>query len=221
MAGPNLIMQGHLEHVVNSLVNETRGTTDREAIRVVVDEAYEEIASDAKFEQFIPILTMRQARLLLLSREYQSGRRAKEHASVLIICGTNAGRSQVAAALLRFYAPGLLDVVSAGQDPAEGLNEDAVAYMRELGVELTDYPKRLRPEYVEVADYIIFAGSNKAEVPADKDAERWPIPHTTGLDRAALRDAVSMIDSRVRAFIARVLPEAELPPSVLASRASH
>jgi len=219
MVEMDLIMQGHLDHVVNSLVNETRGATDRETIRGLVYEAYEEIAADAKFDQFIPILTLRQARLLLEMRERLSGKRQKQAESVLIVCGTNAGRSQVAAALLRFYAPGLLDVVSAGQNPREGINEDAVAYMRERGVELTDYPKRLRTEYIQLADHIIFAGSNEADVPEDKDVERWPIPHTTGLDRDALEDAVRMIDDRVRGFLGRVLPQAEIPPSILEVRA--
>jgi arsenate reductase len=219
MADIDPIMQGHLDHVVNSLVNETRGGTDRDTIREVVYEAYDEIAADAKFEQFIPILTMRQARLLLQMRDRMANPRENEPETVLIVCGTNAGRSQVAAALLRFYAPGLLEVVSAGQNPREGINEDAVAYMRDHGVELTDYPKRLRPEYIGLADHIIFAGSNSADVPTEKDTERWPIPHTTGLDRAALEDAVQMIDDRVRAFIARVLPDAEIPASIFEVRA--
>ncbi len=213
------IMRGHLEHVVNALVNETNGSVRRSAIREVVYDAYEEIAPGAKFEQFIPILAMRQARLLLKAKEYSQGRKPKDFTGVLLVCGTNAGRSQVAAALLRFYAPGRLDVVSAGQDPAEETNPEVIAFMRERGVELTDYPKRLRPEFVDLADYIIFVGSNDAEVPADKDTERWPIPHMTGLDRAEMREAIIGIDTRVRAFLARVLPEAKIPPSIFERRA--
>lgn len=208
------IMQGHLDHVVNALVNETRGSVDRQQIHDVVYEAYDEIAPVAKFEQFIPILSMRQARLLLQARRIAAGELPKEALGVLLVCGTNAGRSQVAASLLRFYAPGQVDVVSAGQDPAEEVNPDVVAYMRERGVELTDYPKRLRPEFVALADHIIFVGSNETAVPADKDVERWPIPHMTGLDRDEMRDAIHGIDDRVRAFIGRVLPDTQIPPSI-------
>lgn len=215
------VMRGHLEHVVNSLVNETRGSIDREQIRAVVYDAYGEIAPGAKFDQFIPILTMRQARLLLQAKEYAEGRRPKDFTAVLLICGPNAGRSQVAAALLRFYAPGRLHVVSAGQNPGEETNPNVIAYMRERGVELTDYPKRLRPEFIGLADYIVFVGSNDAQVPPDKDTERWPIPHMTGLNRDEMRDAIQEIDDRVRGFIARVLPDVQLPPSIFERRAPY
>ncbi len=221
MAVSDPIMRAHLEHVVNALVNETGGSIGREDIRDAVFDAYSEIAPGAKFDQFIPILTMRQARLLLDTRAYRSGAKAKESRSVLLVCGTNAGRSQVAAALLRFYAPGRLRVVSAGQDPAEETNAEVVAYMRDRGVELTDYPKRLRPEFVEVADYIIFVGSNDTEVPQDVDVERWPIPHMTGLSRDEMREAIAGIDSRVRAFIMRVLPDVHLPASIFDLRSQR
>lgn len=207
-------MRGHLRHVVNSLVNETRGSVPRDHIRDVVADAYDEVAPGAKFDQFIPILTLRQARLLLDTEAYQRGDKPKDFTEVLLVCGTNAGRSQVAASLLRFYAPGRLEVVSAGQNPAEDTNPQVVAFMREHGVELTDYPKRLRPQFVDLADYIVFVGSNDAEVPAAKDTERWPIPHMTGLDRQEMTDAIRGIDDRVRAFIARVLPDAVMPASI-------
>lgn len=212
------IMRAHLEHVVNSLVNETRGSVDRERIRDLVYESYDEIAPSAKFERFLPILAMRQARLLLQVRRIASGEVPKGAVAVLLVCGTNAGRSQVAASLLRFYAPGRLDVVSAGQDPAEDVNPDVVDYMRERGVELTDYPKRLRPEFIDVADHVIFVGSNDAPVPAGKDVERWSIPHMTGLERDEMREAIHGIDARVRDFITRVLPGVEMPPSIFDAR---
>jgi arsenate reductase len=212
------IMRGHLDHVVNALVNESRGAVEREQISSVVDEAYEEVSEGARIEQFIPILTMRQARLLLTARQRLSEESGTD-TDVLLVCGTNAGRSQVAASLLRFYAPGYLDVVSAGQNPAEQTLPEVVAYMREHGVELTDYPKRLRPEFVELADHIVFVGSNDTEVPPDKDTERWPIQHMTGLDRDEMRQAIGEIDDRVRAFIRRVLPDVELPPSIFRRRA--
>jgi ArsR family transcriptional regulator len=210
-------MQAHLTHVVNSLVNETRGAVDREEIRRIVDEAYEEIASGAKFDTFIPILTMRQAKLMLQSRAKAAAGHG-EHPTVLLVCGTNAGRSQMAAALLRFYAAGHLEVVSAGQSPGDEVVGDAVAYLREHGVELTDYPKPLRPEYVDAADHVVFIGSNVADVPPGKDLEQWPVPHMTGLSVEEMHAAVGLIDERVRAFLARILPDVQIPPSIFDAR---
>jgi arsenate reductase len=218
MAATDPVMRGHLNHVVNALVNESKGAVEREQIRAMVDEAYDEVSEGARIEQFIPILTMRQARLLLHARRRLTDGKDADHTDVLLVCGTNAGRSQVAASLLRFYAPGHLDVLSAGQNPAEETNPEVVAYMREHGVELTDYPKRLRPEYVDLADYVVFVGSNDTQVPPDKDTERWPIQHMTGLNREEMRQAIGEIDDRVRAFVARVLPEVKMPPSIFEQR---
>lgn len=208
------VMQGHLDHVLTTLVNETGGSIDRDQLRAVVSEAYEEIAEHARIEQFIPILTLRQARLLLQSRRFQP----KERTEVLLVCGTNAGRSQVAASLMRFYAAGNVEVVSAGQDPAEETNAEVVAYLREHGVELTDYPKRLRPEYVDAADHVVFVGSNTTDVPADKDLEQWPIPHLSDLPLPELQAGVREIDARVRGFLQRIMPEVPLPPSIFVQR---
>jgi len=55
-------------------------------------------------------------------------------------------------------------------------------------------------------------------VPQDKDTERWPIPHMTGLSRVAMHDAIQDIDRRVRKFIARIRPDLELPPSIYRKR---
>ena len=218
MVNTDETMQAHLTHVVNALVNETRGAVDRDEIRTIVEEAYEEIASHAKFDKFIPILTMRQAKVILQARMKAAAEARAAHPVVLLVCGTNAGRSQMAAALMRFYAAGHLEVVSAGNTPGGDVVADAVSYMREHGVELTDYPKLLRPEFIEAADHVVFIGSNTADVPPGKDLEQWAVPHMSGLSTAELHDAIHLIDERVRAFLRRVLPDLELPPSIFDAR---
>jgi protein-tyrosine-phosphatase len=218
MVATDETMQAHLTHVVNSLVNETLGAVPRAELAALVDEAYEEVAANATVDTFVPILTMRQAKELLKARSLAAGKVAKERPSVLLVCGTNAGRSQVAAALLRFYAAGHLDVVSAGQSPGEDVVEAAVTYMREHGVELTDYPKMLRPEYLQAADHVVFIGSNRAEVPTGTDLEQWDVPHMSGLTTAELHGAINLIDARVRAFLGRILAKVQLPPSIFEVR---
>lgn len=219
VSAPDLVMEGHLNHIVNALVNETRGTVDRDELRGLVDEAYEEVAEHARIETFLPILTMRQARTLLEARQMDRGERPKDATAILLVCGHNSGRSQVAAALIRFYAAGHAQVVSAGQDPDDDVKDDVVAYMREHGVELTDYPKRLRPEYIRLADHIILVGSNEAEIDdPTKDVERWSIPHTSGLDWEQLGGVIHEIDAKVRAFVARALPDVDMPPSIFEQR---
>jgi arsenate reductase (thioredoxin) len=57
--------------------------------------------------------------------------------SVLFVCVHNAGRSQMAAALLTHLAGGRIEVRSAGTEPADQINPTAVAAMAELGINIT------------------------------------------------------------------------------------
>ena len=52
---------------------------------------------------------------------------------VLFVCVHNAGRSQMAAALLDHYAEGRVRVHSAGSAPAEEINPAVLRVMAELG----------------------------------------------------------------------------------------
>jgi protein-tyrosine-phosphatase len=56
---------------------------------------------------------------------------------VLFVCVHNAGRSQMAAALVRLRSGGRVLVRSAGTDPAEEIDPAVVAAMAELDVDLS------------------------------------------------------------------------------------
>ncbi|HEV2027378.1 MAG TPA: hypothetical protein VGS16_02465 [Candidatus Dormibacteraeota bacterium] len=56
---------------------------------------------------------------------------------VLFVCGQNAGRSQMAAALFNRHAAGLAVADSAGTTPAVRVHPEVVEVMRELGIDLS------------------------------------------------------------------------------------
>ncbi len=58
--------------------------------------------------------------------------------TVLFACVHNAGRSQIAAALLRRRAGDRIAVRSAGSDPAATINPAAVAALAEVDIDLAD-----------------------------------------------------------------------------------
>jgi protein-tyrosine-phosphatase len=63
---------------------------------------------------------------------------------VLFVCTHNAGRSQMAAALLDCQAAGRVRVTSAGSQPASQLNPAVVQAMGEIGLDITrEYPRPL------------------------------------------------------------------------------
>lgn len=209
-------MARHLRHVVDGLVNETGGRVERSEIQEAVDDAFEELAEEARLAQYLPILTARQARLLLNTRQHERGERPSDFTRVLIACPTNSGRSQSAAALLRFYVPGHVEVISAGDQAAGEVKPVVIEYLREHGVELTDYPKRIRPEFIRTADHIVMLGHPNVEIPPDKDLEVWAGPRMSTLDDQESRSAIRDIDAQVLALIRRILPDVEPPTSVFA-----
>ncbi len=72
------------------------------------------------------------------------------------MCVHNAGRSQMAAALLDLYANGRVHVRSAGGTPANQINKAVVVVMAELGLDLRqEFPKPLTDEFVNAADLVI------------------------------------------------------------------
>jgi arsenate reductase len=78
--------------------------------------------------------------------------------SVLFVRVHNAGRSQMAAALLSHLAGDRIDVRSAGTEPADQINPAAVAVMAEWGIHITDVPKVLTADAVQRSDVVITMG---------------------------------------------------------------
>ena len=69
---------------------------------------------------------------------------------VLFVCVQNAGRSQMAAGLVKLRSEGRIHVRSAGSAPGEEINPAVVEAMTELGVDMSEeFPKPLTDEVVE------------------------------------------------------------------------
>ena len=101
---------------------------------------------------------------------------------VLFVCVHNAGRSQMAAALLDRHAEGRVRVRSAGSDPADRLNPAVVAAMAEWGIDLSrELPKPLTGELVGAADVVVTMGCGDAcPVYPGKRYEDWQLQDPAG-----------------------------------------
>ena len=80
---------------------------------------------------------------------------------VLFVCVHNAGRSQMAAALLAHHGGDRVVVRSAGTAPADTVNPSVVEVMAEMGIDLHAmgaHPKRLEDAAVEASDVVITMG---------------------------------------------------------------
>jgi len=125
---------------------------------------------------------------------------------VLFVCVHNAGRSQMAAALLHKRADGRIQVRSAGSDPAERINPAAVEAMEEIGVDLSEeFPKPLTDELVRAADVVITMGCGDAcPVYPGKRYEDWQVDDPAGKSLAEVRRIRDEIDRRVKSLVAEL-----------------
>ena len=119
---------------------------------------------------------------------------------VLFVCVHNAGRSQMAAALLDHHANGSVLVRSAGSDPADRLNPAVVAAMTEVGIDLSrELPKPLTDASVRAADVVITMGCGDAcPIYPGKRYEDWQLQDPAGQPVEVIRGIRDQIDARVR-----------------------
>src|SRR5580693_4096111 len=122
---------------------------------------------------------------------------------VLFVCVHNAGRSQMAAALLDHRADGAVHVRSAGSDPAETLNPAVVEAMSELGLDISkEFPKPLTDDAVRAADVVITMGCGDAcpFYPGKRYLD-WELDDPAGKSLATVRRIRDEIDDRVQALL--------------------
>jgi arsenate reductase len=127
---------------------------------------------------------------------------------VLFVCVHNAGRSQMAAALLDHHAKGKVQVRSAGSAPADRLNPAVVAAMAEVGIDLSrELPTPLTDASVKAADVVVTMGCGDAcPVYPGKRYEDWQLQDPAGQPVEVVRRIRDDIDLRVQQLLAELVP---------------
>jgi arsenate reductase (thioredoxin) len=130
---------------------------------------------------------------------------------VLFVCVHNAGRSQMAAALLEHYAEGRVHVRSAGSAPANEINPDVIAAMSELGLDVSnEFPKPMTDEVVQAADAVITMGCGDAcPIYPGKRYEDWQVDDPAETDLDGVRHIRDDISERVRRLLAELTTPAD------------
>jgi protein-tyrosine-phosphatase len=128
---------------------------------------------------------------------------------VLFVCVHNAGRSQMAAALLDHYAAGRVTVRSAGSEPAERVNPRVVIAMAEIGLDVSrELPKPLTGEAVRAADVVITMGCGDAcPIHPGKRYEDWELEDPADADLEGVRRIRDEIAERVQGLVGELTAE--------------
>jgi len=130
---------------------------------------------------------------------------------VLFVCVHNAGRSQMAAALLAHHAGERIVVRSAGTAPADTINPAVIAAMRELGIDLQATgakPKRLTDAAVQASDVVITMGcGDECPFYPGKRYLDWQLDDPVGQGLDTVRAIRDDIDRHVRQLIMELLSD--------------
>jgi arsenate reductase (thioredoxin) len=206
------VTQHHIDQAAERLKEEFAGVFSQETIARYMAESTD-LLGEAKINVFVPVLAHRFCRERLRALAQAEGIVGKEQPEVLFICVHNAGRSQMAAGLLKLRSHGRINVRSAGSTPAEEINPNAIAALEELGVDMSEaFPKPLTDEVVRAADVVITMGCGDAcPIYLGKKYEDWELDDPAGRDLETVRRIRDELDQRVRKLIAELLPDTTAP----------
>ena len=157
-------------------------TFSKETVERYVADSYRLLAERARVSDHLPSLTARFAEDRLGALAVASGRELQGTPEVLFVCVQNAGRSQIAAALLRQMAGDRVHVRTAGSRPSGQVDPLVVEVLDEIGVPVVaEFPKPLTDEVVQAADFVVTMGCGDAcPIYSGRRYMDWPVADPIG-----------------------------------------
>jgi ArsR family transcriptional regulator len=137
---------------------------------------------------------------------------------VVFACIRNGGRSVISRVLAEHYAGGRVVALSAGTQPGEHIHPEVAEALEKLGLDTSaETPTKLTHETIAASVMAITLGCGEEcpYVPGVRYVD-WPVADPGGQDEETVRGIIADIDARVRALLVELVPDLELPPSVLA-----
>jgi arsenate reductase (thioredoxin) len=137
---------------------------------------------------------------------------------VVYVCRANGGRSAISRVLTEHYARGRAVALSAGTEPGEQIHPEVAHALEGLGLDPShEVPKRVTTEMVAASDIAITMGcGDNCPWTPDTEFRDWPLEDPKGQDDANVRRILADIDTRVRELLVELVPDIELPPSLVA-----
>ncbi|MEU8753429.1 arsenate reductase ArsC [Streptomyces chartreusis] len=201
---PPVLPDDRLASGIARLALRYRGRFSAETIQRLVIDSYDRLAEHARVRTHLVVLAEHLATERLDALAHIEGAPGCGLPRVLFVCSHNAGRSQMAAALLAHRAGGHVVVSSAGTDPAAEVEPVVAQALTEAGVDLADaFPKPLTDEVVQAADIVITMGCGDAcpVLPGRRYLD-WPVTDPEDAPIAVVRGIRDEIDARITELLA-------------------
>ncbi|SDR85877.1 ArsR family transcriptional regulator [Paraoerskovia marina] len=185
---------------------ETYEHVDADTARRIVRESYTALARTARISVHLLTLTERFARQRLADVE-RTEAATDTRPQVLFLCVANAGRSQLAAALVRHYVGDRVVVRSAGSTPASEVHPGVRPALEALDAD-APFPKPLTDDAVRASDVVVTMGcGDVCPVLPGKRYEDWAVGDPALASPAGVEAIRDEIDGHVRALLADLLPD--------------
>ena len=200
-----------LDRIRMSLTERFADVLDAETIERQLADCYQAMLRTARITQFLPVMAENMA-IRELVRISASADPATGHApNVLFLSRHDAGRSQMAVALMgraSLHAPRPVHAESAGVEPTDHIEPVVLAAMNEIGIDLTiDHPKPITVQAIATADLVVRTDESCA-LPDGKRHLDWDLPDPARLSIADVRQIRDAIDTRVQGLLADLLASA-------------
>ncbi len=203
-SSPPLLPDQRLAAGAARLATRHTGRFSAETVQALLTDSYSLLASTAQVRTHLVVLAERFTAERLDALAHVQGGPSSGLPRVLFVCSHNAGRSQLAAALLTHRAAGRVTVSSTGTHPAAGVEPFIAQVLTEAGADAAGaFPKPLTDEIVRAADIVITMGCGDAcpIVPGRRYLD-WPVADPDGAPLAAVRGIRDAIDTHITELLA-------------------
>lgn len=182
-----------------------------QTVTTTVRESYTALARSAGVRSHLVVAAERFARQRL--EDLTRAESATGVPQVLFVCVANAGRSQLAAELVRRYAGDQVVVRSAGSAPAADLHPEVRDVLDSLGADTgAAFPKPLTDDAVRAADVVVSMGcGDTCPILPGTRYEEWVVGDPALASHDGVLAITEQIDAHVRVLLADLLPDLDLP----------
>jgi protein-tyrosine-phosphatase len=195
--------QLHLRQGAERLKRRFEGELNTETIERFLFDSLDRLLGKAQTTTWVPLLAERFAADRIRAMIRLESDVTTLNPSVLFLCVHNAGRSQMAAGLMRKLAGEQVDVFSGGSEPAATVNQAAVAAMAELGIDISaEIPQPWADEIVRAADVVVTMGCGDAcPIYPGKKYVDWELDDPSGKTVDEVRPIRDELEQRVRGLM--------------------
>lgn len=196
---PKSELPSAIEKIAERLAYRFSSVFSPETVHKYVAESYQLLSERATVTKHLASLTSRFATDRLGALATAQGYALTGTPEILFVCVQNAGRSQIAAGIVRQLAGDRVHVRTAGSQPASSLDDQAIEVLDEIGVPVVaEFPKPLTDEVVQASDIVVTMGCGDAcPVYPGRRYMDWPVEDPMGLPIERVREIRDDIHRRV------------------------